>query len=383
MVGPGQIVTTIANRHRKMSTTAGQEVFEARYRGALLAHVHQETEAGLLDGLELGRMALTEGYGLLDLLSVHHRIVYSLIEPEIWSFQDRLVRANDFLAQVVAPFEMAHRGWRDVVHQLRTANEELEKRVASVLERERSRQAELARVARLTTMRALTASIAHEINQPLAAIAAHSSAGLRWLSRTRPNLNEVRTAFEHIVADGERARQVIDGVRAMFKSGNREKRPLAPNAVIEEVLKLVHGEIVKHHVSVRTELLNTLPQVVADRTQLQQVFVNLIANAIEAMHFVTNRERLLVIKSDMSDPGAVTIMVEDSGTGIDPNDTERIFDALFTTKSEGMGMGLSICRSIIEAHGGRLSASPRALHGSVFTVILRSATDELSGTVPS
>jgi C4-dicarboxylate-specific signal transduction histidine kinase len=365
-----------------MSTMAAQEVFEVRYRRALLAHVNQETEEGLLDGLELGRMALTEGYGLLELLATHHKIVYSLIEPEIWSFQDRLVRANDFLAQVVAPFEMAHRGWRDVVHQLRAANEELEKRVASVLERERSRQAELARVARLTTMGALTASIAHEVNQPLAAIAAHANAGLRWLQREPPNFNEARTAFEHIVADGERARQVIDGVRAMFKSGDREKHPVPLNPIIEEVLKLVRGEIIKHRVSVRIELPNGLPEVVADRTQLHQVFTNLIGNAIEAMQPVTNRERLLVIKSDVSDSGTVKIIVEDTGSGINPNDTERIFDALFTTKTEGMGMGLSICRSIIEGHGGRLWATPRALHGSVFNVILPAATNKVTGTVP-
>lgn len=357
-----------------MGTTAAKDIsFEARYRRALLAHVKQEAEAALMDGLELGRLALTEGYGLLDLLSLHHSVVYSLIEPEVWSFQERLVRANDFLTQVVAPFEMAHRGWRDVIHQLRTANEELEKRVSAALERERSRQAELARVSRLTTMGALTASIAHEINQPLAAMRTHGSAGLRWLSRPEPDLEEVRAALENIVKDVEQASHVIDSVRALFKSGNREKRPVSLNTVIEDILTLVHGEITKHQVSVRTELQKDLPPIVADRTQLQQVFMNLIVNSIDAMQPVTERERLLVIKTGIGDPGDVVVRVEDSGTGIDPDHSERIFDALFTTKSEGMGMGLSICRSIVEAHGGRLWASPGSLYGSVFNVTLPSS----------
>jgi signal transduction histidine kinase len=353
---------------------AEERSLEVRYRHALLAHVHQEAEQALMDGLELGRIALTEGYGLLDLLSLHHSIVYSLIEPEVWSFQERLVRANEFLTQVVAPFEMAHRGWRDVIHQLRVANEELETRVATVLERERSRQTEFERVARLTTMGALTASIAHEINQPLAAITMDSHAGLRWLSKEPPNLNEVRAALENIARDGERAVQVIDSLRAMFKSGSGEKRPLALKAIIEDIVRLLHGEIIKHQILVRTELRPDLPQVVGDRTQLQQVFMNLIMNAIEAMQFVESRERLLEIKSETADPATVIITVEDSGTGIDQNDTERIFDALFTTKSKGMGMGLSICRSIIEAHGGRLWASPRATHGSMFKVVLPSSS---------
>jgi signal transduction histidine kinase len=246
--------------------------------------------------------------------------------------------------------------------------------VATVLERERSRQTEFERVARLTTMGALTASISHEINQPLAAITMDSHAGLRWLSKEPPNLNEVRAALENIARDGERAVQVIDSLRAMFKSGSGEKRPLALKAIIEDIVRLLHGEIIKHQILVRTELRSDLPQVVGDRTQLQQVFMNLIVNAIEAMQFVESRERLLEIKSETADPATVIITVEDSGTGIDQNDTERIFDALFTTKSKGMGMGLSICRSIIEAHGGRLWASPRATHGSVFKVVLPSSS---------
>ena len=159
----------------------------------------------------------------------------------------------------------------------------------------------------------------------------------------------------------------------MFKKDSRERDQLAVNDLIEEILTLVQGAIKKQQVSIRTELLQDLPHVVADRTQLQQVFMNLIMNAVEAMSPVTNRERLLSIKSDVHGPGTVRIMVEDSGTGIDPNNTERIFDAFFTTKADGMGMGLSMCRSIIEAHGGRLWASPGASHGSIFHVVLPSS----------
>jgi signal transduction histidine kinase len=165
---------------------------------------------------------------------------------------------------------------------------------------------------------------------------------------------------------------VIGSVRAMFKREDRPKAQLAVNDVVEDVLALVNGEIRKQRISVRAELQPDLPDVVADRTQLQQVFMNLIMNAIEAMERVAPRERLLVVKSQTHDQGTVMMTVEDSGVGIDGGEKERIFDALFTTKTNGMGMGLPICRSIVEAHGGRLWASPRVPHGSVFHVVLPS-----------
>src|SRR5262245_26052542 len=224
----------------------------------------------------------------------------------------------------------------------------------------------------MTTMGTLTASIAHEINQPLAAIVANSNAAMRWLSNARPDLDEARTALKNIVSDGHRASQVIGSVRTMFRKDGREKDRLSVNSVIEDILALVHGEIRKHRVVVRTALPADLPQVEADRTQLQQVFMNLIVNAVDAMALVADRERILVIKTAVYEPGAVAITVEDSGTGIDPNDMKRIFETFYTTKSDGMGMGLSICRSIIEAHGGRLWASPGASCGSVFHVVLPS-----------
>jgi signal transduction histidine kinase len=158
----------------------------------------------------------------------------------------------------------------------------------------------------------------------------------------------------------------------MFRKDQREKIQLAVNEVIGDVLGLVHGEVREQQVTVRTELLPDLPSVLADRVQLLQVFLNLIRNAVEAMDSVTTRQRLLVVRSDLYEPGAVMVTVQDTGTGIDPGNKERVFDALFTTKSSGTGLGLAICRSIIEAHGGRLWASPGVPHGTVFHVVLPS-----------
>ena len=193
-----------------------------------------------------------------------------------------------------------------------------------------------------------------------------------FLSITPPDLDEVRGALKDIAVDGQRASQVIGSVRAIFKGDSLGKGQLAVNDVIEDILMLVRGEIRKHCLLVRKDLLPDLPHVDADRTQLQQVILNLIMNAIEAMAHVTGRDRLLVVRSDVYDNENVVIAIEDSGAGINPSDKDRIFDSFYTTKAEGMGMGLFICRSIVEAHGGRLWASPGAHHGSVFHVMLPS-----------
>jgi signal transduction histidine kinase len=261
---------------------------------------------------------------------------------------------------------------KNEIGQLTAAFNDMLAELAAARERERSEQSELARAARLTTMGAMTASIAHEINQPLAAIVANSNAAQRWLSNARPDLDEARAALQNIVRDGHRASHVIGSVRAMFKKDSHEKGRFAVDDVIEDILTLVEGDIRTQRVLVRTELHRELPEVVGDRTQLQQVFMNLIMNAVEAMAPVTHRPRLLMVKSQVSEHGMVMVTVEDSGTGIDPKDAERIFDAFYTTKADGMGMGLSICRSIIEAHGGRLWASPGVNFGSVFHVALPS-----------
>jgi C4-dicarboxylate-specific signal transduction histidine kinase len=221
-------------------------------------------------------------------------------------------------------------------------------------------------------MGAMTASIAHEINQPLAAIVTNGNIGLRWLARAEPDLDEIRGALQRIVDDGLRAGDVIGSIRAMFGKDSRAKSAVKPDDVIREVLALAHGELESHQVTLRAEL-SEAPEIMADRVQLQQVLLNLITNAAEAMVSVTDRARLLVVTSGSDEAGDARITVEDSGPGIDPKDIDRIFHAFFTTKSHGMGMGLAICRSIIEQHGGRLWASPGDPHGAVFHVHLPKA----------
>jgi signal transduction histidine kinase len=262
---------------------------------------------------------------------------------------------------------------KNEIGQLTRAFNDMLTELAAARDRERSEQAELTRVARLTALGTMTASIAHEINQPLAAIVAHGNAAQRWLSGARPDLDEARAALKSIINDGHRASQVIGSLRAMFQKEQREKAECQLNQVIEDALRLVHSELRKQGVLVWTELPAELPPVVADRIQLLQVFMNLIRNAMEAMDGVRGRTKLLMIRSSIHEPETVTVIFEDTGTGIDPGETERIFDALFTTKSSGTGLGLTICRSIVEAHGGRLWALPRVPHGTAFHVVLPSA----------
>jgi len=258
----------------------------------------------------------------------------------------------------------------DEIGRVASTFDEMLAELASARDRERAEQSELARVGRLTTMGVMTASIAHEINQPLTSIVANGQAGQRWLSNANPDLAEARSAFKKIVEDGRRAGAIIDSVRAMFKKDGSEKDWIDVNELLVNVLTLVKDEIHKKGISVRTDLRQNIPHVLAGRTQLQQVFVNLTMNAVEAMDVVTNCEKLLVIKSAINEPAKVLITISDAGTGIDPQNLDRIFDAFFTTKSKGMGLGLAICRSIIEGYGGRLWASPGELHGSVFHVVL-------------
>ena len=240
-------------------------------------------------------------------------------------------------------------------------------------EKLRATEKELTRVTRLTAAGQMAASIAHEIKQPLAAIVAGASAGLRWLSRPKPDLVEVRAGLEAIVSDGNRASDVIDGIRAIFKNDSRERISLDVNEVIREVLALMQFELHNHRILVSTELTSGLQPVVADRIQLQQVIANLIANAIEAMQFTEGRARSLRVRSATDTANDVLVMVEDSGPGIDPENLDRIFHPFFTTKPQGTGMGLSISRSIIEAHNGHLTVSPAADGGSVFQIALPTA----------
>jgi PAS domain S-box-containing protein len=240
----------------------------------------------------------------------------------------------------------------------------------------RDMQAELAHLNRVMTVGELTASIAHEINQPLAAIVMNGNAALRWLALDPPNLVKVRDSAELIIRDGDRASQVIARIRALLKKAPLSKSRLEVNELVLEVVDLTHGEIVRNGVRLRVELADNLPEILGDRIQLQQVMLNLIANAIEAIRLVQNRHRVLMIATNICDRDIVAVSVSDNGPGIDSETADHIFDAFATTKPEGMGMGLAISRSIIEAHGGRLWTEPNQESGATFRFTLPIVTNE-------
>jgi PAS domain S-box-containing protein len=230
-------------------------------------------------------------------------------------------------------------------------------------------QMELAHVTRVTTLGELTASISHEVNQPLAAVVNAAGACLRWLDGGTPNLDEARRALDWIIKEGNRASEVIRRVRALVNKTDIEKVPLDVNDIVREAIALVQREMDSHRVSLRMELALALPMILADRVQLQQVIINLVMNGIEAMQSVTDRPRELVIRSQQAETG-VLVTVIDTGVGIFAENADRLFNAFFTTKSSGMGMGLSICRSIVEAHGGRLWVTANVPHGATFQFTL-------------
>jgi C4-dicarboxylate-specific signal transduction histidine kinase len=234
----------------------------------------------------------------------------------------------------------------------------------------RKAQMELARVTRVTTLGELTASIAHEVNQPLAAVVANAEACLRWLDRATPDLDAARRSVEWVIKDGNRASEVIRRVRGLANKSGTDKVTLDINDVVKEVITLMQRELFNHQVSLRTELAPALLAILGDRVQLQQVIINLVMNGIEAMQSVTDRPRELVIRSYLDETRQVLLSVADRGVGISAENADRLFNAFFTTKSTGMGMGLAICRSIIEAHDGRLWATANVPHGATFQFTL-------------
>jgi signal transduction histidine kinase len=321
-----------------------------RLRGSLLLN-------GLVAGLSLLFAAMTYRQIVRPLRQLEE-LAENVRETKDYSLRINLER-RDEIGQLAAAFnamlaELAAAREREVADQARNA----------------ATQAELARAARVTTMGEMAASIAHEINQPLAAVVNNANAGLRWLNKRPPNTEEVRSALTRIVNDGERGGSIIESIRAMLKRGVRERTELDLNELIREVTRLTQGQFQRHGVSIRSELADDLPIVLADRVQLQQVILNLFMNAVEAMVSISDRERLVRVRSKKDDGGGALIAVEDSGPGVEPEDAKRIFEAFFTTKAEGMGMGLSICRSIVESHGGRITVANAVPRGTVFQVTL-------------
>jgi PAS domain S-box-containing protein len=239
------------------------------------------------------------------------------------------------------------------------------KRAEEERERLRQVQTDLARVNRVTTMGELTASLAHEVNQPIAAAVTSANSCIRWLEADTPNLDKARAAAARIVKDGTRAAEIISRIRLLFQKGTLQGELVDVNEVIEEMFVLLRGEAMRHSISVRSELTADLPPVMGDRVQLQQVMMNLMTNSIEAMKSVEGT-RELAIKSQRAENEQLLVSVSDTGVGLPPEQVDQIFNAFFTTKPHGTGMGLRICRSIVESHGGRLWAGDNSPRGASF-----------------
>lgn len=279
--------------------------------------------------------------------------------------------------QLVHRERRAAEAWRVAkrTSELSAANHALHR---EIVERKRAEaalgkaQEELARVMRVVSMGELTTSIVHEVNQPLAAIVANAHASLRWLAGP-PNLAEVRGAVERVIADADRASEVIARIRAFLTRGKSRHNRLQVVDIVREVIGMVQDQAQRYGVSLCDDTERDVPPVEADRVQLQQVILNLMMNAIEAMRAVTGRARNLVVGVKRRVPDAVLVSIRDSGIGLDPRQRERIFDAFYTTKPDGLGMGLAISRSIVEAHGGRLWPTPNEDFGATFHFTLPAA----------
>ena len=274
---------------------------------------------------------------------------------------------------------------RDEIGRLAVAFNAMLVELAAAREREASdaaqraaMQTELARVARMTAMGEMAASIAHEINQPLAAVVNNASASLRWLGRNPPNVERARSVLKRVVSDAGRASDVISSIRGMLEKSGQERAQIDLNDLIREVMTFARTDLRHHGITARAELADDLPRISAVRIQLQQVLLNLISNAVDSMTSIEDRARVLTVRTQKADGHGILVTVEDTGSGIDQTNLEHVFEPFFSTKHEGMGMGLSICRSIIEAHGGHIKASPGSDGGSVFQVSL--PVDEPSQT---
>ena len=357
---------------------------EARFR----TFVDHATDAFMLHGedgtvLDVNRHACESlGYSRDELIGMStidfdpdadaaflRNINESLDAGRILTFERRHRRKDGIVFPVeVRVREFRQGGGRLVISLTRdiTGRKRAEAEARESERRYREMQTELAHANRVATMGQLTASIAHEVNQPIAAAVTNALAARRWMCAQPPNLEEVRQALGGIVENGTRAGEVISRIRALVKRAPPRKDGVAINDAILEVVSLTHGEAAKNRVAVRAQLAEGLPIVEGDRVQLQQVILNLIVNAVEAMSGTNEAPRDLLLSTEKAEPDGVLVTVRDSGPGLAPEKMERLFDAFYTTKPTGMGMGLSICRSIIEAHDGRLWASANEPRGAVF-----------------
>jgi PAS domain S-box-containing protein len=252
------------------------------------------------------------------------------------------------------------------IEDLKRAEEELRRQEARL----RDAQMELAHANRVTATGQLAASIAHEVSQPIAAALTNANAARRWLGAEPPDLEEVRQALGRIIRDGRRASDIIGRIRALVRKAPPRNDQLDINGTMLEVIALTRSELRRNGTSLQTQLADGLPPVVGDRIQLQQVMLNLILNAVEAMSGSSEPARELLIRTELDGSGSVLVAVQDSGPGLQPESLDRLFDAFYTTKPDGMGMGLSICRSIIEAHGGRVWATTNVPQGAAFQFTL-------------
>src|SRR6266849_390227 len=283
------------------------------------------------------------------------------------SAMESLRRARDDLKETVQEVQRANAALQAESHERKRAEE------AS-----RQAQADLARVSRVTTMGEMTASLAHEVNQPIGAAVTNANTCIRWLARDTPNVEEARAAAMRSAKDGMRAAEIVSRIRLLFKKGSPERELVDINEVIREMIVLLHSEATRYSISVRTELAAVLLPVLGDRVQLQQVLMNLMLNGMDAMKDVDGT-RELAIKSQQAENEEVVVTVSDTGVGLPAEQADRIFQAFFTTKPHGTGMGLSISRSIVESHGGSLWAADNSPRGASFYFTLSTKVEAKEG----
>jgi signal transduction histidine kinase len=295
----------------------------------------------------------------------------------------RMTSAMAALAKGDTSIEVPGVGRGDEIGAMAAAVQVFKERI---IERERT-QAELAHFNRVATVGQLTASIAHEVNQPISAAVINAEAALRWLGAHPPNVDEVRQALTLIAADGKRAGDIISRIRALIKKAPPPKSRFGLNEAVLDVVALVRNEVLRHRVSLQTQLAGDLPQIEGDRIQLQQVILNLIVNAIEAMASLDEGARELQISTEADAVGDVLVSVQDSGLGFEASSVDHVFEAFYTTKPHGIGMGLAICQSIVAAHGGRMWATANKPRGAIFQFTLPpkqagTASAEHNGQMP-